>query len=101
MMLRHKYNAIPTEADGIKFSSKKEARYYGELKLRQRAGEVVFFLRQIPFHLPGNTKYVTDFMVFTSDGDVEFIDVKGYVTPQYKMKKKQVEALYPVTIKEV
>jgi len=29
----HKYGAIPTEVDGIRFASKKEEKRYGELKL--------------------------------------------------------------------
>ena len=82
------------------FASKKEARYYDELKLRQKAGEVLFFLRQAPFHLPGNTKYVVDFVEFLSDGAVRFVDVKGHRTKEFIRAKKQVEALYPIEIEE-
>jgi hypothetical protein len=98
---RHKYKAVKTECDGIKFDSKKEARYYSELKLRVAAGEVVFFLRQVPFDLPGGVKYRLDFMEFRTDGTVHCIDVKGYSTAGYKAKKRQVEALYPIKIEEV
>ena len=97
---RHKFHAVRTELDGIKFASKKEARYYSELKLRQKAGEVVFFLRQVPFHLPGNVKYVVDFVEFWANGEVHFVDVKGMRTKEYIAKKKMVEAIYPVTIEE-
>lgn len=89
------------EVDGITFDSQKEARYYGDLKIRQRAGEVVMFLCQVPFHLPGSTKYIADFLVFLADDTVEIVDVKGHKTDVYKLKKRQVEALYPVSIKEV
>ena len=95
---RHKFNAVRTEVDRIKFASKKEAAYYSELKLRQKAGEIIFFLRQVPFHLPGGVKYVVDFCEFHKDGTVHFIDVKGIETPMFKLKRKQVEALYPVEI---
>ena len=98
---RHKFNAKPTELDGIKFASKKEAKYYQELKLRQAAGEVLFFLRQVPFHLPGNIRYVCDFAEFLADGQVRFVDVKGYKTDMYKLKVKQVKAVFGVTIEEV
>lgn len=101
MRLRHKFNAKKTELDGIRFDSKKEARYYQELKLRQKAGEVLFFLRQVPFHLPGGVKYKLDFMEFLADGTVVLTDVKGYATKDYKMKKKMVESIYPVEILEV
>ena len=94
----HKFKAIQTEVDGIKFLSKKEARYYSELKLRMLAGEVIFFLRQTPFHLTGNVTYRVDFTEFHSDGTIHFVDVKGLQTPMFKLKKKQVEALYPIKI---
>ncbi len=98
---RHKFNARTTDVDGIKFQSKKEARYYQELKLRQKAGEVVFFLRQVPFDLPGGVKYRVDFVEFLADGSVRFVDVKGMKTETYKTKKRIVEATYPIQIEEV
>ena len=96
---KNKYAAVKTKRDGKTFHSKIEARYYDQLKLRQMAGEVKFFLTQVPFALPGNVKYVADFAIFLSDGTVEFIDVKGRDTPLSKTKRKMVEDLYPVTIK--
>ncbi len=99
--MRHKYKNIPTVHDGFRFDSKKEGRYYEGLKLKQAAGDVVFFLRQAPFHLPGGVKLVIDFIVFLADGNIEFVDVKGVKTEQYKAKKRIVEALYPIKIKEV
>jgi len=99
--LTHKFNAQPTHVDGIRFSSKREARYYETLKVRQKAGDILFFLRQVPIHLPGNIKYVTDFLEFHRDGSVHFIDVKGFKTKTYRMKKKMVESLYPIGIEEL
>lgn len=64
LKLKHKFRAKVTETDGIKFSSKKEAARYHQLKLLQRNGDVLFFLRQVPFHLDGGVKYVADFMIF-------------------------------------
>ena len=98
MRFNHKFGAIRTELDGIKFASKKEARAYQNLDLRKKAGDVLFFLRQVPFHLPGGTKHVIDFVTFNADGSVHFIEVKGYDTPMGKMKRKMVEAQYPITI---
>lgn len=100
MKIRHKFKNIITEVDGIKFRSKKEAKYYQELKLKQKAGIVLFFLFQIPIYLPGGVKYIVDFVEFMADENVNFVDVKGYRTPQYKTKKKLVEALYPFKIIE-
>jgi len=100
-MIQHKFKNKIVERNGIKFRSAKEARYYDTLEIEKRAGIVLFFLMQVPFHLPGNTKYVVDFQVFYTNGTVRFIDVKGFRTRQYITKKKQVEALYPVEIIEV
>lgn len=96
-----KYHAVLTEAAGMKFASKKEARYYLELVCRQKAGEVLYFHTQIPIRLPGNTKYVVDFQEFHADGSVHYVDVKGRRLPAYIKNKKQVEALYPIRIEEV
>lgn len=98
---RHKFNAKPVDDDGQHFSSKLEHRYYLHLKLLQKAGEVVFFLRQVPFHLSGNTTYRCDYQVFYTDGTVRFIDCKGMATDIFTLKKKQVEAIYPVEIEIV
>lgn len=98
---RHKFNAKPVTLDGIRFDSKKEGRYYGQLKLRQRAGEVLCFLRQVPIHLPGGTKLVIDFLEFHSDGSVHFVDTKGVETETFKVKRREVEAIYPFQIEVV
>jgi hypothetical protein len=101
-MLRHKYGAVRTELDGRRFDSRAEAHYYLTLKLRQTAGEVVQFLTQVPFVLPGGVRYVVDFLEFHADGSVHWIDVKGRDTQASKNKRKQVEALYaPIKIEIV
>ena len=100
-MIKHKFGAIRTERDGIKFPSKAEAHYYDKLKLAQKAGDLLFFLRQVPFHLPGNVKYVVDYVEFWKDENVVFTDVKGMQTKEFITKKKLVEALYPITINVV
>lgn len=96
---KSKYGNHPTTVDGIRFDSKKEADYYKQLKIRRDAGEVSHFLMQVPIALPGNTKYVLDFLVFYTDGsDPEYVDVKGRQTETFRLKKRQVEALYPFKI---
>lgn len=101
--MKHKYGAKPTKRDNIRFDSKAEARYYDKLKLAQRAGELLFFLRQVPIHLPGNVRYVVDFVEFWAPagdepGDIVWTDVKGVETATFKLKRKQVEELYPIKI---
>ncbi len=95
---RPKYGNQVTVVDGIRFDSKKEASYYQELKHRQKAGEVHFWLRQVPVHLPGGTKYVLDFVVFLKTGEVQFVDVKGRETKEFKIKKREVEHHYPFRV---
>ena len=100
-MIRHKFHARITEMDGIKFSSQKEAAYYQKLKTLKAGGAVLFFLRQVPFHLPGGVRFVIDFVEFWADGFVRFVDTKGFKTESYRAKKRMVEELYsPVVIEE-
>ncbi len=108
--MRHKYANVHTTTHGIRFDSKREAAYYDNLLLRVQAGEVVVFLRQTAFHLPGGVVYRCDFQEFLADGSVHFIDVKPwnekkqefYLTRQFVRNKKMVEELYhPITIEVV
>jgi len=94
--LKHKFNAVRVETDGIKFPSKKEAKRYLQLKRLKESGEIIFFLRQAPFHLSGGVKYVCDFLIFWADGNVTIGDVKGMKISIYIAKKKMVEATYPI-----
>jgi Protein of unknown function (DUF1064) len=94
---KNKYNAKKTIVDGIKFDSKKESDYYVQLKLEESAGLIDYFLRQVPFDLPGNIKYRVDFMV-VYQSSIKYVDVKGYMTSISKMKIKQVESIYNVEI---
>lgn len=99
--IRHKFRNVPTEVDGIKFSSKKESHYWQALQLAKKTGDLLFALRQVPFHInPGGVRYVVDFVEFWADGEVKFTDVKGFRTQSYILKKKLVEAQYPIKITE-
>lgn len=95
-----KYHSVLTEVQGIKFQSKKEARYFQELQARVHLGEVKYFLRQVPFHLQGGVKYVVDFMEVWTNGQIHYVDVKGFKTETYRIKRRLVEASYPVKIEE-
>ena len=97
-MIKHKFHATQTTRNGIKFQSKKEAQYYDMLRLRQKAGEVLFFHRQAAFDLPGNITYRCDFQEFWTDGSVHYIDTKGCKTKDFIRNKKMVECLYPIEI---
>lgn len=111
---KHKYDAQPVTVDGIRFDSKLEARRYCELVLLQQAGKIAYFLRQVPFHLPGGVIYRCDFMViyqkkielspgkFGRDPGGEcrvfYEDCKGFDRQDAINKRKQVKALYGVDV---
>ena len=89
-----KYRSKRCRVDGLNFASQLEARCYESLKLRQRAGEVLWFIRQPPFALEGGITYRADFLAVLAQGGVEVLDAKGYLTPVSKIKIRQVEARY-------
>jgi Protein of unknown function (DUF1064) len=115
-----KYSNELTEVDGIKFHSKLEARYYVELELRRKAKEVLYFLRQVPFPLPGGVVYRLDFLEvgyhtgffgceqLRAEGALDlrnvepmwirYVDTKGQETREGKNKIKMVEAIYGIHI---
>jgi hypothetical protein len=103
---RHKFNAVPTVVDGVRFASKAEAKRYAELKLLERAGQIDRLVLQAEFPLYAKDtklgKYIADFYYFdrrTSQHVIE--DVKGFKTPLYRWKKKHVEAEYGFPVIEI
>lgn len=107
-----KYRAVKATADGIVFDSKKERDYYCYLKMLQQAGEVEDIRCQVEYELQpkfkhgGKTiraiKYIADFVVTNKDGTVDVIDVKGFRTKEYMLKKKILLFKYPyIKFKEV
>ena len=101
---RHKYGAQRTEADGLWFDSKKEARRYTDLKFMERIGEIQSLQLQMKFPLSVAGvvigRYVADFVYF-QDGKRVVEDVKGMKTDMYRWKKKHMQAEYGITIREV
>lgn len=101
--MKHKFNAVRCESDGISFASKAERAYYNQLRILQKAGEVLFFLMQVPFRIPGGITYRLDFLEFWSSknglpGDVIFTEVKGVMTDSARIKIAQVEEIYGIKI---
>lgn len=103
---RNKYGAKKTTLDGITFDSKAEARYYAQLKQREKAGEVHSVELQRPYVLA-----VDGFLIATYKPDFSFwdqveerqrvIDVKGVVTPVFRLKQKMMKAIYGIDIEVV
>lgn len=94
---RSKYSSAKTNIDGIRFDSKKEAEFYAELKLREKAGEISRlrlqprYLLQEAFKYEGKQyreiEYIADFE-YVENGETVVIDVKGFKTAVYMLKKK-------------
>jgi hypothetical protein len=100
-----KYHATKTTVDGITFASKLEARRWNELLLLQRNGAIMDLKRQVPFDLVVNghhvCRYIADFTYrLTSDDLMEMVteDVKGVMTPEFRLKAKLMEAIHGIVI---
>ena len=97
---KSKYNNSKVTYQGLTFDSKKEFEYYLILKDKEKRGLVFNIKRQVPLEIqPAFTDktgvkhraiiYKADF-VYTDrvSGKVKYIDVKGFRTEVYKLKKK-------------
>lgn len=98
-----KYRNIPTELDGIRFASKREATRYKDLKARERFGLIQDLKLQVLYPLTVNGQkvgnYRSDFD-YTEDGQKIVEDCKGCKTPMYRLKKKLMRAIYNIEIRE-
>lgn len=92
-----KYLSKKTTIDGITFDSKKEGLHYVELKKLEKQGKISNLELQPSFLLQDGFKrdgkkyrpitYIADFR-YVENGKVIVEDVKGFKTPEYKIKKK-------------
>lgn len=109
-----KYRAKKVEIDNIKFDSEKEAKRYLQLKELQNNNKISNLRLQVKFELiPKQTdtnnkfkyhqiSYIADFVYYNNETNEEVIeDVKGYKTPEYKLKKKLFYYRYKKDIVEV
>ena len=90
-----KYHNRKVVIDGMTFDSVKEGSRYQELKLLEKAGEIVGLVRQQKIELVPKTNmfravyYIPDFTYFSKrEGKTIYEDVKGCKTEVYKLKKK-------------
>ena len=106
---KSKYNSQKTEYNGRIYDSKKEAEYAKRLEwlrhAKNKSERVDTIDYQVPYKIYIKNTYVftyfADFRVVYADGRVEVIDVKGYKTSIYRLKKKCVETYYDFKIIEV
>lgn len=84
------------EYNGSRYDSKFEASYAFELDMRQKAGEIERWEKQVKIPLTVNGyvigNYYVDFVAYYPDGTVEYIETKGLASELFKWKWKHFEA---------
>lgn len=107
-----KYHNKKVNYDGHTFDSIKEMNYYLKLKLLESAGKIKNLELQKEFELQPSYRlnnktnrkivYRADFTYKTTEDDkLHVIDVKGYRTDVYRLKKKMFEYKYKIEVEEV
>ena len=109
--LENKYHNKHCEYKGMTFDSLKEMQYYKKLELLQNFGKISELKRQVEFVLIETfkledktyrkTKYVADFTYKDENGKYHVVDVKGFKTKEYQLKKKLMAWKYGIEIEEV
>ena len=103
--MANKYGAKRTVIDGHEFPSKREAEYYLLYKSMLQSGEIESLQLQPQFELippftnwAGKkvrpTNYTADFLLTYPDGRLVVIEVKGYRTRDYQLRRKLFEYEY-------
>lgn len=99
----HKFGAVKTVIDGIKFDSKAEALYYQLHKHDKGMNMQEKFVLMDKFRLNGKAyreiAYVPDFTFYDDEGTlVKIVDVKGMLTSGFKIKAKMFANRYNMQI---
>lgn len=107
-----KYRSQKVMCDGIKFDSKKERAYYLKLKVLEDLGQIKDLELQKVYELQPSFKlndktyrkitYKADFCyISVPDNKLHVVDVKGFKTKEYLLKKKMLAYKYNIEIEEV
>lgn len=110
--MARKYHNKKVEYDGYTFDSIREKNYYIKLKLLEKAGKIKELELQKEYELQPSFKlnnktsrkitYRADFTYKTTEDDkLHVIDVKGFRTDVYRLKKKLFEYKYRIKIEEI
>lgn len=94
-----KYYNRKVQYKGLVFDSVKERNYYMYLESLLQAGDITDLELQVKFELQPRFKavnghiirpitYIADFVYKDKDGNTVIVDVKGFKTEAYKLKKK-------------
>ena len=109
---QNKYKNKKVIYDGIKFDSNREMAYYIKLKMLEQKGIIKDLKLQKSFELQPSFKingktyqkitYKADFSyISVEDNKLHVIDVKGFKTEVYKLKKKMFAYKYGIEIEEI
>lgn len=109
---RPKFGNAKVEDGGHTFDSRAEHRRWRHLLVLERAGEISELQLQVPYELipaqrrPGGGKerptvYVADFVYRTKAGTLVVEDVKGVVTPEFRLKRKLMLWRHGIEVQEV
>lgn len=104
-----KFHNVGTQRGAIRFDSKREAKRYDELVTLEALGVISNLKLQVPFVvadaaiLAGRKakarRYVADF-VYEQDGVRVVEDVKGMLTPEYRLKRHLMKSVLGIDILE-
>ncbi len=100
----NKYKNVRTNG----YASRKEANHAANLHALAKSGQIFDLEEQVSFELlpkmppdyPRALKYVCDFRYRDALG-VHIVDAKGYLTQEYKLKKRLMKQLLGIEIEEV
>lgn len=104
--MRSKFKNVSLQTPDGFFQSKREYARWGELLLLQRGHAIRELRRQVTFsfdiYCVHICSYVADF-VYWDIGAAHVVveDAKGFVTPEYRIKRNLMLAVYGIEIREV
>ncbi|WOB06525.1 DUF1064 domain-containing protein [Piscinibacter gummiphilus] len=108
---KNKHNAERVVFDGHTFDSKAECARYRWLRTLERAGRITGLRLQVKFELArgvtldGHRKpalrYFADFVYLDEAGKQIVEDVKGMVTPTYRIKRHLMKSVHGIEVQEI
>ena len=97
----NKFRAQSVLTEEGRFASKREHAHWCLSKLREKAGEITRLERQVRFKLDINgvhiCDYIADEVYFQGERRV-VCDVKGVETPEFKLKRKLMKAIFNIDV---
>ena len=94
----HKFHAVRSEMDGIKFDSRMALEFYRVQKLDP---DVLHIDTHVSLTLPCGIKYRVDFLIWYKDNRIRPVEVKGVIESDFRIKWKQFNLSHPLAPLEV